>query len=53
MESRLCILFLSTFSFHKEVMYRDIIENEEQIALIPLIQALTIDASTGEDLISI
>ncbi|MFG1996166.1 DUF4011 domain-containing protein [Actinoplanes sp. NPDC048988] len=33
-------VLLSTFSFHKEAMYRDLLDNEERIAAHPLIRAL-------------
>ncbi|XVV09056.1 DUF4011 domain-containing protein [Actinoplanes sp. CA-131856] len=33
-------VLLSTFSFHKEAMYRDLLDNEDRIAAHPLIRAL-------------
>jgi very-short-patch-repair endonuclease len=41
---------LSTFSFHKEAMYRDLRDNFERIVAHPIIQALASDPSQQEDL---
>jgi very-short-patch-repair endonuclease len=40
-------LLLSPFSFHKEVMYRDIERNEDAVADSPLVQALAIGSAQG------
>lgn len=40
-------LHLSYFSFHKEAMYRDLLENAEQIADHPLISAFALGDSAG------
>ncbi len=44
-------LIVSTFSFHKEVMYRDLLDNEAVVAAHPLIEALSLgtDAETSFD----
>ncbi|MDJ0317305.1 DUF3320 domain-containing protein [Arthrobacter antibioticus] len=39
---------LMTFTFHKEAMYQDLIQNEEQILASGLIQALALGPSSGE-----
>jgi hypothetical protein len=43
-------LVVSHFSFHKEVMYRDLEANVEEIADHPLIQALVLGASEGSEM---
>lgn len=41
---------LATFSFHKEVMYRDLKDNEAQILDHPIVQALAMGANAEVDL---
>jgi very-short-patch-repair endonuclease len=43
-------LILSVFSFHKEAMFRDLLNNEEEIADHELIQALSLGAQEGSPL---
>ncbi len=43
-------LVISPFSFHKEVMYRDLKNNEALIAEHPLVQALAVGAGSGSGL---
>jgi hypothetical protein len=43
-------VFLSTFSFHKEVMFRDLKDNESLIAESPLVRALVPGVASFEDL---
>ena len=40
---------LSVFSFHKEVMYRDLQNNEAAVAAHPLVQALALEHRTDQD----
>src|SRR5208283_3183221 len=37
-------LVISPFSFHKEVMYRDLLKNEKSVSEHPLVQALAVGA---------
>jgi hypothetical protein len=41
---------LSTFSFHKEAMYRDLLANEDTIVGHPIVQALALVDRTDDDL---
>ncbi len=43
-------LVISPFSFHKEVMFRDLMKNEEEIADHTLVQALSLGAEEGSEL---
>lgn len=43
-------LLISPFSFHKEVMYRDLLQNAELIAQDPVVQALALGAEEGSEL---
>jgi very-short-patch-repair endonuclease len=43
-------LVISPFSFHKEVMFRDLVKNEEEIADHTLVQALSLGAEEGSEL---
>src|SRR6266536_1362742 len=40
-------LVISPFSFHKEVMYRDLLKNEKIVSEHPLVQALAVGAREG------
>lgn len=40
-------LVLGTFSFHKEVMYRDLLKNEKVVQSHPLVRALALGSSEG------
>ena len=40
-------LVIGPFSFHKEVMYRDLLKNEEKVSEHPLVRALAVGASGG------
>jgi len=43
-------LVIAPFSFHKEVMYRDLLKNEKRVSEHPLVQALAVGAREGSDL---
>lgn len=42
-------IVLSTFSFHKEVMYRDLLDNEELVAEHPMVEVLALGPETNVD----
>lgn len=42
-------IVLSTFSFHKEVMYRDLLDNEEMVAGHPMVEVLALGPETNVD----
>jgi hypothetical protein len=43
-------LVIAPFSFHKEVMYRDLVKNQELVAGHQLVQALALGAKEGSEL---
>lgn len=43
-------VILGAFTFHKEAMYRDLLENEDKVASHPLVRAISGDISAAGDL---